>query len=78
MNRTVNALEERGDVTRVADADDRRKVRIAITDTGRAVVADTVELRDTWLATVFERLTADEQATLHDEAAQIVLREVHR
>lgn len=77
MNRTVNALEERGDVTRVADADDRRKVRIAITDTGRDVVADTVERRDTWLATVFERLTADEQKTLHD-AAQIVLREVHR
>src|SRR5690606_40656372 len=34
MNRTVNALEEAGYVTRVADADDRRRVRIAITDAG--------------------------------------------
>jgi len=77
MNRTVNALEELGYVTRVADAEDRRRVRIAITEAGREVVADTVERRDTWLATVFERLTDDERATLHD-AAQIILREVHR
>ena len=77
MNRTVNALEEVGYVTRVADVDDRRKVRIAITDAGYAVVADTVERRDTWLATVLDRLTDAERTTLN-EAAQIILREVHR
>lgn len=77
MNRTVNALEEAGYVTRVADADDRRRVRIAITDAGHDVVDDTVTRRDTWLAQLLSGLDAGERRTLH-EAAEIILREVHR
>jgi len=77
MNRTVNCLEELGYVTRVADADDRRKVRIAITDSGSVVVRETSERRDTWLAQILGRLDDDERRTLHS-AAEIILREVHR
>lgn len=77
MNRTVNCLEELGYVTRVADADDRRKVRIAITDAGSVVVRETSERRDTWLAQILGRLDDDERRTLHS-AAEIILREVHR
>ncbi|WP_110590021.1 MarR family winged helix-turn-helix transcriptional regulator [Microbacterium suaedae] len=77
MNRTVNCLEELGYVTRVADTEDRRKVRIAITEAGSAVVEDTVARRDNWLAQILAELSDDERRTLHDAAA-IVLREVRR
>jgi len=77
MNRTVNSLEDLGFVTRVADTDDRRKVRIAITDDGSTVVRETVDRRDNWLAQILARLDAEERRTLH-EAAAIILREVHR
>ncbi|MGO3033508.1 MAG: MarR family winged helix-turn-helix transcriptional regulator, partial [Microbacterium gubbeenense] len=77
MNRTVNCLEELGFVTRVADTDDRRKVRIAITDAGSAVVRETSERRDNWLAQILGRLDDAERRTLHS-AAEIILREVHR
>lgn len=77
MNRTVNCLEELGFVTRVADTDDRRKVRIAITDAGSVVVRETSERRDNWLAQILGRLDDAERRTLHS-AAEIILREVHR
>ena len=77
MNRTVNALAEHGYVTRVTDPTDRRKVQIAISETGSQVVSDTVERRDMWLSQVFEKLSESERETLY-EAAQIILREVHK
>ncbi len=77
MNRTVNCLEELGYVTRASDDEDRRKVRIAITEQGSAVVDDTVQRRDGWLQGVLDTLEPDDRATLH-AAAQIILREVHR
>ncbi|WP_156761174.1 MarR family winged helix-turn-helix transcriptional regulator [Microbacterium karelineae] len=77
MTRTVTCLEELGYVTRVADTDDRRRVRIAVTEAGSAVVEETVARRDNWLAQVLAGLTDDERRTVHDAAA-IILREVHR
>ena len=77
MNRTVNALIEHGFVSRVTDANDRRKVQIAISEEGEQVVADTVERRDMWLSKVLEGMTEEERETLH-RAAQIILREVHK
>ncbi|WP_221583529.1 MarR family winged helix-turn-helix transcriptional regulator [Microbacterium sp. G2-8] len=77
MNRTINSLEELGYVTRVADTEDRRKVRIAIADEGSVVVEETIQRRDGWLAQVLEGLGPDERRVLH-EAAEIILREVHR
>ncbi|MTE24303.1 MarR family winged helix-turn-helix transcriptional regulator [Microbacterium sp. ZXX196] len=77
MNRTVNGLEELGYVARSADAGDRRKVQIAITEAGTGVVEDTVRRRDTWLARILVDLPQGERDTLH-RAAEIILREVHR
>ncbi|NHI15713.1 MarR family winged helix-turn-helix transcriptional regulator [Microbacterium excoecariae] len=77
MTRTVNGLEELGYVARSADAGDRRKVQIAITEAGTGVVEDTVRRRDTWLARILVDLPQDERDTLH-RAAEIILREVHR
>ncbi len=64
MTRTVNGLEESGWVTRTADATDRRKVNISLTEAGRAVVTDTVRKRDEWLDDAFTELTEDERDLL--------------
>lgn len=77
MNRTVNALEERGHLTRTEDGADRRRVVIEITPTGRSVVQDTVRRRDEWLAKVLARLDAGDRETLL-AAAAIIMREVER
>lgn len=50
MSSTVNGLAENGYVVRVPDEDDRRRVYVEITETGDAVVAETVRRRDTALA----------------------------
>ncbi|MGB4777868.1 MarR family winged helix-turn-helix transcriptional regulator [Microbacterium sp.] len=68
MNRTVNCLEESGYLTRTPDADDRRKVNIALTDAGRAVVTETVRRRDSWLEQALAELTPAQRQLLHDAA----------
>ncbi len=74
MNRTVNGLEESGYLTRTADPDDRRKVNIALTDAGSAVVDETVRRRDSWLEEALSELTADQRALLATAAE--LMREV--
>jgi DNA-binding MarR family transcriptional regulator len=74
MNRTVNALEESGYLSRTADADDRRKVNIQLTDSGLAVVEETVRRRDSWLEHALEELAPDEREVLAHAAA--IMREV--
>ena len=69
MNRTVNCLEELGYLTRSADETDRRKVNIAVTASGREVVAETVRRRDAWLEEALRQLTEAERAVLADAAA---------
>jgi len=69
MNRTVNGLEEAGYVTRTPDVQDRRKVNIALTDAGSAVVDETVRRRDGWLGQTMADLTPAQRATLADAAA---------
>lgn len=77
MNRTVNCLEERAHIVRAAHDGDRRKVSIAITDSGRAVIDETVQLRDEWLAKLLARLDDEDRAALR-RAAEVILREVAR
>lgn len=77
MNRTVNALEELGYLTRTEDPQDRRRVSIAITPAGDAVVKETVRRRDEWLGRVLAGLNAEERAVMR-RAAEIILREVEK
>jgi DNA-binding MarR family transcriptional regulator len=72
MNRTVNALEEAGLVTRSGDPADGRKVLIAITDAGREIVLETRRMRAVWFSHALETLSDDERATL--DAALPILR----
>lgn len=74
MNRTVNCLEESGYLTRTPDEADRRKVNIALTDDGRAVVTETVRRRDSWLEQALADLTPAQRELLHDAAE--LMREV--
>jgi DNA-binding MarR family transcriptional regulator len=71
MNRTINALLERGYVTRVTSVDDGRKVSIDLTDAGRTFVKVTRRKRDAWFAARLAKLTSEERAIL--EAAGPVL-----
>lgn len=73
MNRTVNCLEGLGYLAREADADDRRKVNISVTEAGHTVVTETVKKRDRWLTRQMRDLDSEERATLAS-AAEILRR----
>jgi len=68
MTRTTAILEERGLLTRVTEAVDRRQLRIAISTAGLALLREDRKRRDAWLAGRFEQLTSDERALLHQVA----------
>jgi DNA-binding MarR family transcriptional regulator len=74
MNRTVNHLEAAGYVQRTPDADDGRKVVVVVTDSGRALVAETRRRRDAWLHKRLRALTPEQRETLADAAA--IMREL--
>ena len=74
MNRTVNCLEESGYLTRTADAVDRRKVNIELTDAGTTVVTETVRRRDAWLEEALSELTPRQRKSL--AAASVLMREL--
>jgi len=73
MNRTINALVESGLVTRVADANDGRKVVIDLSEAGSRLVKETRRKRDAWFSARLARLSPEERATL-DAAAPILRR----
>lgn len=69
MNRTVNCLERSGWLSRTADEHDRRKVNLALTDAGLAVVEETVRRRDAWLEEALAGLAPRQRRVLTDAAA---------
>ncbi|ADX72138.1 MarR family transcriptional regulator [Pseudarthrobacter phenanthrenivorans] len=69
MTRIVNALADQGFVSRAANPDDGRQVRVEITDAGRAVLAEARNQRTAWLA---QRV-----AGLSEEDRQILSRAAH-
>ena len=64
MTRIVARLEEWRYVTRVVDPADRRVARVAITDTGRELLARSRTRKDAYLARRVAELTDAEQALL--------------
>ena len=77
MNRTVNCLQDAGYVSRSADESDGRKVVIALTDDGRAVVDETARRRDAWVEEALAEIDPDEREILA-QAAAIMQRMVAR
>ncbi len=64
MTRTVNCLEQTGDVSKRPHESDGRQVVVELTEQGRARVLADRERRDAWLAQHLRELTADERAVL--------------
>ena len=64
MNRTINALEECGYVARSTDSGDGRRVNLALTRRGRAVVDKTAARRDSFTESLLTQLQDDELAVL--------------
>jgi DNA-binding MarR family transcriptional regulator len=64
MTRIAGRLEEQGLVARVADSGDRRVSRLAITPEGEALLAETRNRRDAYLANRLHALTEKERNDL--------------
>ncbi|WP_345348796.1 MarR family winged helix-turn-helix transcriptional regulator [Actinoallomurus liliacearum] len=65
MTRTLSRLEEEGLIDRVPDQDDRRRLRIRLTEAGRGRLDDHLRPRTDWLARrMEERLTPTERELL--------------
>lgn len=61
----LRELEGAGWVERVADRDDRRKVRVFLTPAGKALLLQSRQQRDAWLnQTLTQSLSAEERALL--------------
>lgn len=60
----VNRLEKLGLVTRRADLEDRRSIKVVLTEAGREVVENGFNDRVEGMREVFKVLTDDERATL--------------
>lgn len=74
MTRTVAALSENGLVVRTRPDDDRRQVRLVVSERGRELVLATRRRRDEWLRRRLSALTSAERATLSE--AEEILRKV--
>jgi DNA-binding MarR family transcriptional regulator len=68
MTRTVNCLEQSGDVVRRPHETDGRQVIVAISDQGRARVLADRDRRDAWLAQRLRELSPEERALLRRAA----------
>jgi len=66
MTRTLRDLEDRGLVTRSADPDDGRSIRIEVTPAGEHEVLVARSVRADILAGLIERLDRDDVAALRD------------
>ena len=68
MTRTVNCLEQSGDVVRRPHETDGRQVVVQLSDQGRARVLADRDRRDAWLNQRLRELTPDQRATLRKAA----------
>jgi DNA-binding MarR family transcriptional regulator len=72
MNRTVNALEAEGLITREAAPDDGRKILITATEAGIALVTETSRRRAAWFSRQLATLPPDARAALHAAAPYLL------
>jgi DNA-binding MarR family transcriptional regulator len=68
MTRTVNCLEESGDVVRRPHETDGRQVVVELSDTGRARLLADRDRRTAWLTQRLHELTPEERAILRKAA----------
>ena len=68
MTKILAKLEEKGLVTRVPHATDRRQVIVSATDSGRALLDKERRQRDAWLSTRLAQISPSERALLSEVA----------
>ena len=68
MTRTVNCLEDSGDVRKRPHETDGRQVVVELSEQGRSRVLADRERRDAWLAQRLRELTPEERAVLRQAA----------
>ncbi|BBA97948.1 putative MarR family transcriptional regulator [Actinacidiphila reveromycinica] len=68
MTRIVAMLEAKGLVRREPDPDDRRQVVVSRTSQAEAMLAESRDKRNAWLAELAEKLSAEELAILRQAA----------
>lgn len=68
MTRTVNCLEESGDVVKRPHESDRRQIVVELSEQGRARVLADRARRDAWLVRRLRELDPDERAVLRKAA----------
>jgi DNA-binding MarR family transcriptional regulator len=71
VTKVITILEDHGFVTRAADAHDRRVALVSITHAGAALLAESRERKNQWLAERIGRLDADQKARL-DGALDVI------
>src|SRR5512141_1664948 len=76
MTRTVNCLVEGGYAVRRKHDTDRRQVVVALSEQGKAVLANDRRRRDAWLARRLRELSPEERTVLR-QAAPIIERLAH-
>jgi DNA-binding MarR family transcriptional regulator len=64
MTKILAKLEEKGLIERTPHSTDRRQVVVAVTDPGRALLAQERQERDAWLSTRLAMITPAERALL--------------
>lgn len=68
MTRTINCMVAEGLVERIPHPDDGRQILVRATERGRAVIAETIASRDTWMLTHLDGLSSEQLALLRDAA----------
>jgi DNA-binding MarR family transcriptional regulator len=72
MTQLAQRLERQGLVTRVGDAQDGRAVVVAVTDAGRALLAQRRRARVARLSTLLETVSTDDRRALANAARDIL------
>lgn len=71
MTRLVDQLAERGFVERISDPNDRRVIRLRVTDSADAYIDRFLEQDAACYRELFARMSADDRASLRDALATI-------
>ncbi len=72
LAKALVALEERGLILRIQNPSNRRKNILNITETGKATIADIVNIYDEWFLSVAACLSADEQVQFDDYSTRLL------
>ena len=72
IGKALAALEQKGCVSRMQDAKDKRVKRLTLTPAGRERVACLVDVHDKWLSEILTALSPEEQSSFEDYCKRLL------